>query len=197
MEKAFAAWLMLAAAATGPQSGPRETVETAVVRVVGAFQGAEAAGRVQTDQVAEARRVARGLFDYDEVTRRVLSRHWSARTPEEQTEFVGLFTRLLEGAYLNQLEGCAGGRIVYTSETIDGIYATVRSRVTMGRSDVGIDYRMHLRDGRWRVYDAVFDGMSLVSIYRSQFDRVIQAESYEALVERLRKRTIVETQVRN
>src|SRR6266581_8442324 len=196
MEKALAAWLMLAAAIAVPPAGPRETVATTVGRVVGALHGDQAAGRVQTDHVAEAKRIARGRFDYDDVARRVLSHHWSARTPEEQTEFVRLFAQLLEGAYLNRLEGSAGGRMVYTSETIDGTYATVRSRLTMGRSDVSIDYRMHLRDGRWQVYDAVIDGLSLVSTYRSQFDRVIHGELYAALVERLRKRTVLETQVR-
>jgi phospholipid transport system substrate-binding protein len=47
---------------------------------------------------------------------------------------------------------------------------------------------MHVREGRWRVYDVLIDGVSFVSTYRGQFDRVIQAESYGSLVERLRKR---------
>ena len=67
----------------------------------------------------------------------------------------------------------------------------MRSKIiTQRRSEIGINYRMHLHDGRWQVYDVLIDGVSFVSTYRSQFDRVIQAESYGALVERLRKRNL-------
>ena len=140
---------------------------------------------------AEIRRIARGLFDFDELARRALSRHWAGRTHEERAEFVRLFTDLLERSYLNRIEAYAGERIAYTSEVIDGTYATVRSKIiTQRRSEVGINYRMHLHDGRWQVYDVLIDGVSFLSTYRSQFDRVIQAESYGALVERLRKRNL-------
>jgi len=67
----------------------------------------------------------------------------------------------------------------------------VRSTViTPRRSEIRLDYRLHLRDSRWRVYDVLIDGTSVVSTFRTQFDRIIQAESYGVLVERLRKRAI-------
>jgi phospholipid transport system substrate-binding protein len=191
MGKTFAAWLMVAGAVAAPGTGPRETVEMAVVRVVEVLQQPETTGRAQSDRAAEIKRIARELFDFDEVSRRALSRHWASRTPEQQTEFVGLFTDLLERSYMNRIEAYAGERIVYTGEAVDGPYATVRSRVlTQRRTELAIDYRMHLHGGRWQVYDVLIDGVSFVSTYRSQFDRVIQAESYSALVERLRKRTL-------
>jgi len=191
MGKAFAAWLMIAGAVAAPTTGPRETVESAVVRVVGVLQKTDASGRVPNDRGVEIKRIARGLFDFDEIARRALSRHWAGRTHDEQTEFIGLFTDLLERSYMNRIEAYAGERILYTAEAVDGTYATVRSKVlTQRRSEILLDYRMHLRDGRWQVYDVLIDGVSFVSTYRSQFDRVIQAESYGALVERLRKRNL-------
>jgi len=51
-----------------------------------------------------------------------------------------------------------------------------------------LEYRLHVRDGRWRVYDVLIDGVSFVSTYRSQFDRIITAESYGALVDKLRRK---------
>ncbi|OLD68444.1 MAG: hypothetical protein AUF63_03060 [Candidatus Rokubacteria bacterium 13_1_20CM_70_15] len=191
MGKAFAAWLMIAGAVAAPTTGPRETVESAVVRVVGVLQKTDASGRVPNDRGVEIKRIARGLFDFDEIARRALSRHWAGRTHDEQTEFIGLFTDLLERSYMNRIEAYAGERILYTAEAVDGTYATVRSKVlTQRRTEILLDYRMHLRDGRWQVYDVLIDGVSFVSTYRSQFDRVIQAESYGALVERLRKRNL-------
>jgi phospholipid transport system substrate-binding protein len=189
MGKALAAWIMMAGAVAAPAMGPRDTVETAVTRVINLTQDIEPAAkpesalpRQSTDKRTEIRKTARELFDFEEVTRRTLSRHWAARTPEERTEFGALFTELREPY--------AGENITYVGEAIDANYATVRSKIlTDRRSEITLDYRMHLRDGRWRVYDLQIDGVSFVSTYRSQFDRIIQAESYSALLERMRKKS--------
>src|SRR5213078_5281053 len=118
MGKAFAAWLMVAGAVAAPTTGPREAVESAVVRVIDVLQKTDASGRVPSDRRVEIKRIARELFDFDEVARRALSRHWAGRTPDQQTEFVGLFTELLERSYMNRIEAYAGERIVYTGEAV-------------------------------------------------------------------------------
>ena len=185
MGKALAAWLMVASAVAVPATGPRETVESALSRVVSVFQDTE----LRVDRGAEVRRIARQLFDFGEMTRRTLSRHWAARSHEEQTEFVALFAELLERSYMNRLEGYADEKMTFVSEAVDGGYATVKSKVlTQRRTETAVDYRLHIRDGRWRVYDVLIDGVSFVSTYRSQFDRIITAESYEKLVSKLRQK---------
>ncbi len=70
MGKAFAAWLMVAGVVAAPATGPRETVETAVVRVVEVLQQPEATGPAQSERAAEIKRIARELFDFDEIARR-------------------------------------------------------------------------------------------------------------------------------
>jgi len=191
MGKTLAAWIMVAGAIAAPAMGPRETVETAVGRVISLAQDNEAAKSesLAADRRTEIRRLARQLFDFEEVTRRTLSRHWAARSTEERAEFVALFTDLLERSYITRVEAYAGETITYSGEAIDAGYATVRSKILTDRNDITLDYRLHLRDGRWRVYDLHIDGVSFVSTYRSQFDRIIQAESYGSLLERMRKKS--------
>jgi phospholipid transport system substrate-binding protein len=199
MGKAFMAWLLVASAVAAPTAGPREIVQAAVSRVVLAIQRAdrESSDPAQPSRLAmeqrrlEVRRVATDLFDFDEISRRALSRHWTARSPEEQAEFVRLFTDLLERTYLGRIESYSGETIVYLGETVDGPFATVRSKVvTRRRGETPLDYRLHLRDGRWKVYDVLIDHASFVSTYRSEFGRILQKEPYTALVERLRKQNI-------
>ena len=195
MGKTLAAWIMVAGAVAAPAMGPRETVESAVGRVITLLQDGDAVktestARQAADRRTEIRRLARELFDFEEVTRRTLSRHWAARSADERAEFVALFTDLLERSYVTRVEAYAGENIAYFGEAVDASYATVRSKIlTDRRSEIALDYRLHLRDGRWRVYDLQIDGVSFVSTYRSQFDRIIQAESYAALVERMRKKS--------
>jgi phospholipid transport system substrate-binding protein len=197
MGKALMAWFLVASAFAAPV-GPREVVQSAVDRVIHAIERAELESdspRTQRQALQqrriEVRRIAADLFDFDEIARRALSRHWTARSPEEQLEFTRLFTELLERTYLGRIEGYAGEKIVYQGEVVDGSFATVRSKViTRRRVETPLDYRLHLRDGRWRVYDVLIDHVSFVATYRSEFSRIIQRESYAALVDRLEKQNI-------
>jgi phospholipid transport system substrate-binding protein len=199
MTKTLAAWLLIAAAAANQAVlAPREVVQSAVTRVLTVLDPGKTSheggnsGRPNLERLqAEVRRVAGDLFDFDEVARRALSRHWGARTKAEQTEFVALFSDLLERAYVGKIVAYAGEKIVYTGEMLDGDYAVVKSRViTRQRGETALDYRLHLNEGKWRVYDVVVDGVSLVSTYRTEFNRVIQSTSYEELIDRLRKKTV-------
>ena len=195
MGKTLVAWLLVASAVAAPAASPREVVQDAVGRVVAALQRADMesdpAPRARNVHRIEIRRVATELFDFDEISRRALSRHWTGRTPEEQAEFVRLFTDLLERSYIGRIESYSGETILYLGETVDGPYATVRSKVvTNRRGETPLDYRLHLRDGRWKVYDVLIDHVSFVATYRSEFGRILQKESYSALVERLRKQNV-------
>jgi phospholipid transport system substrate-binding protein len=188
----LAVWLMAVTATDAVAAGPREVVQTAVTRVVTVLSDAEPPPglRVQGDRGrAELRRVADTLFDFDEMARRTLTRHWQERTKDEQEELVRLVAGLLERAYLPRIEEYSGESIVYVGELIDGDYATVRSKViSRRRVETPVDYRLHLRDGRWKVYDILIDHVSFVATYRAEFNRIIQLTSYDTLVQTLRKR---------
>jgi phospholipid transport system substrate-binding protein len=201
MGKALLAWLLVAAAAS-PVGSPKVVVESAVARALKALEearqdgAAEAAaqGQGQERARAEVRRVAEELFDFEEMGRRALARHWEARSPAERREFVALFTDTLERACLDRLADLSGGTVVYTGEAVEGGIATVRSRVFTRQGRGGrIDYRVHLVDGRWKVYDVVVDGVSAVAVYRRQLERVIQSASWEELMARLRRRALPKT----
>ncbi len=204
MSKALAAWLFITAAAAAPATpgpvAPREIVQAAVTRVVMVLEEvrlnppqAESVGRMaMPDRTrTEIRQIAGDLFDFEEIARRSLGRNWAGRTKAEQVEFVSLFTDLLERAYIGKIESYSGEKILYTGEIVDGQYALVRSRIiTRRRTETALDYRLHQIDGRWKVYDVLIDGVSFVSTYRSEFNRVLQSSSWDDLVERLRKKRI-------
>jgi phospholipid transport system substrate-binding protein len=192
MEKLFAT-LLLAAATTAGTTAPKDVVQTSVTRVLAIVsdqQDARAEGVER--RRAEMRRVATEFFDFEEMARRALSRHWSTRSRAEQTEFVELFTDLLERTYISRIEGYAGEKITYPTEIIDGEYATVRSRiVTRRRAETTLDYRLHFADSRkWKVFDISVDGVSFVATYRSEFNRILQQSSYASLVDRMRKKRL-------
>ena len=136
---------------------------------------------------AAVRKISEEIFDYPDTARRALGPHWTARTPEEQREFVQLFADLLDRAYFSKIDRYQGEKVRYGAETVNGNEAIVKTMiVTHAGSEVPIDYRMHLADGRWLVYDVSIEGVSLVSNYRTQFNKIVQTESYQMLIQKLR-----------
>jgi len=188
MQKALAMWILLAAGSGGqPEVSPTQVVQTATEQVLQVVQASEAAPAVQDRRRREVQRIADRLFDFPEMARRALAVHWRDRTPQEQGEFVAVFKQLLGRAYLGKLENYAGEQIVYLGETVDGDFATVRSKIITGNgAEIPVDYRLHLVGSRWAVYDVAVQGVSFVANYRGQFDKIIRGSSFAALMRDLK-----------
>ncbi len=129
-------------------------------------------------------------FDIPEMARRSLGLNWRPRTRAEQKEFVDLFSHLLEDFFSDKLKSFEDEKFVYTGEIKDGDYAKVETMIlTKEGKEISINYRFHLVDENWKVYDMVIEHVSLVKNYRSQFNRIITKSSYQDLVRRIRKIT--------
>jgi phospholipid transport system substrate-binding protein len=129
-------------------------------------------------------------FDFAEMAKRSLGPDWRRRTPQEQEDFVRLFTDVLERAYADIIESYTNEKIVYVYEKVDGTYADVYSKIVTAKGEeYTINYKAQLAGNDWKVYDVVAENVSLVNNYRSQFTRVISKSSYEELVRRLRDKS--------
>jgi phospholipid transport system substrate-binding protein len=183
--------VLLGATATAAQAvTPTETVK---MRVEQALQSVGQTPATTPEGVerrrTEIRRAADSLFDFTEMSRRALGRHWEERTPAERDEFVKLFTDLMARSYVGKIDRYAGESIAYTGEHVNGDEATVQSQVVTAKgSQIPVEYRLHRVNESWTAYDVFIENVSLVGTYRSQFDRVIKAESFADLLRRLREK---------
>lgn len=143
-------------------------------------------------RVAERRQAVRditgGIFDWAEMARRALGRHWDARTDAERAEFVGLFRELIERAFMAKIEKYNGEKMAFAGETVEGEQATVRTRMQSRGGETAIDFRLGAQGDRWLIYDVVVDGVSITANYRAQFDGFLMRSSYGDLVRRMRDR---------
>lgn len=128
-------------------------------------------------------------FNWEEMSKRALARHWSARTEEEKKEFIDLFGKLLERTYLDKVEGYSGEKVLYIDEVVDGKYATVSVKiVTKKDTEISVLYRVKKDGDNWLVYDISIEGVSLINNYRKQFNSIIVQNSYKELVDKLREK---------
>lgn len=130
------------------------------------------------------------IFDYSEMAKRSLGKHWNVRTAEEKKHFSELFANLLENSYASKIESYNNEKIVYVKEIVETDHAEIKSKVvTAARDEFTLDYRMMNHNGKWMVYDVVIEGVSLVSNYRSQFNKIITTNGYEHLVKKLQSKS--------
>jgi phospholipid transport system substrate-binding protein len=173
--------LPLPSRAGDPTDQMRATVEKALTIVRNLRLRSEAQKENLRAQLAQ---VINPRFDFTEMAKRSLGPHWGRRTSGEQREFVRIFARLLGNFYVDGIEAYTNQNIIYTREVEEANYAEVDTKIVTDNSrvEMSINYKLHSVNGEWRVYDLVVEDVSLISNYRSQFDRVIAGSSFENLV---------------
>lgn len=143
----------------------------------------------KNERIDRLREVLNPIFDYDEMAKRALGSHWRRRTPAEQESFVKVFRDFLEKIYSDKIDLYGGEKVLFGREVMDGDFAEVDSTLIKPKGEaIAVVYKLRRVNGKWKVYDAVVENISIVNNYRSQFDRVISSSSYEELVKRLQEK---------
>ena len=177
---------MASSASAGPVT---DQLKIGIERVLKTITDPAFRGPGRADERRRAlREITDPMFDWTEMAKRALGRHWQTRTEAERQEFVPLFHSVLERTYVTRIERYDGEQITYIGEAIDGDQAIVRTKVLDKTSrELPVEYRMiRAPNGRWVIYDVLIEGVSLVANYRSQFDQIIRTASYERLVAKLK-----------
>jgi len=181
-------WLLMVVGPPVEAGIPTDQLKSGTDRVLKLLQDPELKKPGKVDERRkQIRSVANEIFDWQETGKRALARHWQARTPQQREEFSTLFADLIERSYVSKIEAYSGEKILYLGEAIEGEQATVHTKlVTKSNTEIPIDYRMQKEGDRWRTYDVLIEGVSLVGNYRTQFNRIIQQASYDELLKKLK-----------
>lgn len=132
------------------------------------------------------------LLDYQELSKRALDDHWDSIATSKRDEFVDLLSKLVERSYQKNLESTIDFKVSYGKAKAKGdsilIETEARSLKNRRAPAVEIDYTLFPMEGSYRVYDVTTDGVSLVTNYRRQFNKIIRREGIDGLLERMKKR---------
>ncbi|MDH3694153.1 MAG: ABC transporter substrate-binding protein, partial [Gammaproteobacteria bacterium] len=134
-------------------------------------------------------------FDFTRMSRLVLGRSWKNANKQQQTRFVEEFRTLLVRTYATAL-------FEYNTENSLAVKplkikdqdkrVVVRTEFDLGNGPpVTMNYSFHKnKAGDWKVYDVSVDGVSLVTNYRSSYNRIIQSKGMDALIESLTNKNV-------
>lgn len=132
-----------------------------------------------------AERIVVPHADLDEMSKRVLpAATWMGATRAERAHFQSVFAKTLIRTYASALAE-------YKDETVQfyplrgGIQgSTVQVDSQIIRTDgpsIAVSYRLIQRGGKWRLYDMIVEGVSMLESFRSQFADKLSRENMSAL----------------
>jgi phospholipid transport system substrate-binding protein len=189
-----AALILLIVAPDMPVSAgePTDQLRQSVDSLLGVLKSSDLKGEAKAkERRQKLREIIYPRFDFTEMAKRALGSHWQRRNPEEQKEFVKLFTSLLEEAYLDTIESYKGEKVQYLNERLDQNFAQIDTKITDPQGqEYSINYRLHNVGGEWKIYDVVIENISLVNNYRAQFNRILGKSSYEELIAAMKEKKL-------
>jgi phospholipid transport system substrate-binding protein len=180
-------------ALAAPSAGPMATLKQKNGEVDKLLrQKVEKGTPAESKQKEEIKQLAAGLLDYDELAQKALAAHWEKLTPAQRTEFVATLKELIERNYVKQLRSNLDYQVQYKNEENAGAEATVTTVVKVKsagkNTDAEIVYKMKKDPDGWRVWDVITDEVSLVRNYRTQFNKIITEQSYDALIKKMKSK---------
>ncbi len=144
--------------------------------------------------------------DFVSAARWVLGKHERGASKKEKIQFILEFRTLMIRFYATALrEYLVENETEITKDMIryfpvklkpDAKEVIVRSEIvpTSGKK-VPVHFHMHIKKGKWKVFDVSVDGVSVVTTYRTSFSSQIRKKGLTAVIASLKKRnkSLVET----
>jgi phospholipid transport system substrate-binding protein len=130
----------------------------------------------------------RDFLDTEALARLAAGKHLEGRSPEETAEFLRLFRELFIRTYVQRLLLFDAPDFAYGQEHVTGDTATVGTEIITPKDRFAVDYTFRRTPNGWRATDIRVEDVSLASNFRAQFDSALAKDSFQGLLERLRKK---------
>jgi phospholipid transport system substrate-binding protein len=120
----------------------------------------------------------------------VLGKNWRKASPEQRDIFIAEFRELMINTYISSItrDDYQNQKIRYKPlrKSNDPDKVVVEAEVIPPNGPiVEVQFRMHLADSGWMVYDVVVEGVSLVATHRSSFSSIIRDKGIDGLISML------------
>lgn len=170
---------------------PLDTVQGHVNEVLNVLRDPALQGEANKEAKQEKiETIADEMFDYLALSRLTLGRNWRKFDTSQKKEFVQLYRSILEKTYLDKILSYTDEKVTFDKEImLSGKKAEVQTHIITKSTEIPIFYRVYLKDGKWKVYDVIIEGISLIKNYRTQFRDIMANNPPEEVLKILRKKT--------
>ena len=136
--------------------------------------------------------VVDSLFDYAGLASASLGTEWAPRSDAEKTQYLDLLKQFVRKIYERNLKKLVGYDIQYLGEDAvadDGaviVKTRAKSKTEPRELAIEVGFRMAQKGGEWLDEDVLTEGVSLVASYGSQFIKIIRAEGFPSLIQKMK-----------
>ncbi len=127
-----------------------------------------------------------GYFDYPLMSRLALGKHAKALTRDELSEFESIFVKRLKESFTDKLSLYTNQKFVISKSYVPARPANrynIDIDIVSSGSVYKMGFKMHTQKGRddYKVYDVDVLGISIVNMYRTQFN-AIKTGDFQAIL---------------
>lgn len=179
-----------AAATAGAQQTPPQVVQAISDQLSKAIEGHQAELKNNHEKlIGVIDSVFLPHFDIDYASILVLGQHAREASPEQRARFAKAFYNSITHRYAEGLLDYTRGRVKVLpfNGDLNDKRTIVRTQVVLddGKT-VAVDYAFRKdRDGNWKAYDVIIEGISYITNYRNQVDAEIRKVGIDQLITNL------------
>ncbi len=143
----------------------------------------------ESDKKQALAKVLKTEIDFENLSRRVVSKTWSEASDQQKEEFKALFLEVMVDTYANLLSNYSGEKVEFEGEQIKANkYAIVDTVIISdGNKRIPVRYRLINEGSGWKVYDFIPEGVSFVSSYKSNYARILRSDGMAGLLTEMKK----------
>jgi phospholipid transport system substrate-binding protein len=142
-----------------------------------------------TDRYRKLEPVIEQVFDLPLMTRLAIGPGWAEFSAEQQQATIAAFTRLTIASYAHNFREFAGEKFEIDDNVLNrGADKIVQMKIIASHdTPANLIYRMRESGGLWKIIDVSYDGISELTMRRSDFTAAIAAGGAPVLIAHLNK----------
>lgn len=137
-----------------------------------------------TEKMQKLTNLFNASVDIKWISRFVLGRYWKQLSVDKKVEYMGLFERFLINQYIPKFKQYNHTRHVISKVATEGneeysVFATI---ATPNMPVINIEYKIHKSSDKYKIYDVVAEGISLLNTERAEFSSIIAREGIDSFM---------------
>lgn len=154
----------------------------------------------EQQRISQIERYADQYLDYERISALAVGLPWRQFTAQQRRDFSAAFKNMIVRIYAHSaLMGASNATVKVLPKVVNqgnNKLETFTEVVSGSNKHYTVGYQMYYSDGVFKIYNFRVNGTSLVTVYRSQFDQLIQQQGIDATIAQLRDRGVGKIQTK-
>lgn len=131
------------------------------------------------------------IIDFERMVKLSLGQKtWNRIDAAQKKEFMQIFLKRLQESYLDKLNRYTDETVIIKNSSREGNRIKVETDLVTKLGKIEIVYKFLKSGNKWKAYDAEIYGISIVSLYRKQFYYHLKFNTFDSLIEKLKKQSL-------